>query len=165
MHRYRQLLHTLLILTLTASVTAAAEKEMSVQVREGQVRDKPSFLGRVTATLNYGDRVTVTENRGPWTKVGLGSTEGAGWIHDTALTKKRIKLKAGEDDADVAASSGELALAGKGFNSDVEAQFKSRNKDVDYTWVDKMEKMVVPVEDCQAFLKAGNVESTAGGGQ
>jgi hypothetical protein len=45
-------------------------------------------------------------------------------MHSSALTKKKLKLAAGEADAATTVSSEEQALAGKGFNSDVEAKFK-----------------------------------------
>jgi hypothetical protein len=47
-------------------------------------------------------------------------------------------MSAGTDAASQSASSGDVALAGKGFNSDVEAEYK-QNQKVDYTWVDNMQ--------------------------
>ena len=149
-----------------AAPVHARPAEMSVQVREGQVRASPSFLAAVSATLPYATRVTVEAEKGPWMKVrAAGPDAAAGWMHGSSLTRKRLKISAGDADADVAASSGELALAGKGFNSDVEAEFKERNKDVDFTWVDKMEKIVVPVETRKQFLQDGRVEPETGGSE
>ncbi|MFH0880636.1 MAG: hypothetical protein V2A34_13050, partial [Lentisphaerota bacterium] len=61
------------------------------------------------------------------------------------------------EDVRTGASGEELALAGKGFNSDVEAEFKSQNKNVDFTWVDKMEKMKETPDELISFLKEGQV--------
>jgi hypothetical protein len=45
-------------------------------------------------------------------------------MHESALSAKRVKMQAG-GTAKTGATSDELALAGKGFNKDVEAQFKA----------------------------------------
>lgn len=78
-------------------------------------------------------------------------------MHGSALTKKKVVMQAGGQDAQVAASGEELALAGKGFNQQVEAEFKERNPSVDFKWVDWMEKSVFSPEDILAFLRAGGV--------
>lgn len=141
---------------------AAAPATMSVQVKNGQLRATASYLGAVAGPLSYGDRVTVVEQQGDWMKITspVGKT---GWVHSSALTKKTIQMKAGTQNAQTGASGDELALAGKGFNSDVEADFKAKNKDVDFAWVDRMEKFKVEPAEMQAFLKEGGVTPSEGG--
>ena len=57
-------------LIVLASATLAGEPvPMSVQVKSGQVLDTPSFLGKVIARVNYGDRIPVLEQQGDWSKV------------------------------------------------------------------------------------------------
>jgi SH3-like domain-containing protein len=154
----------LALLALAATIEGA-RKSMSVQVRQGQVRATPSFLGKVVATLSYGDRVEALEDKDGWVRIAPPGNKSQGWIHSSALTEKRIVLKAGKKEEEIAASGGELALAGKGFNADVEAEFKARNKDVDFTWVDKMQAMKVPPERIRAFLQEGDLASGKGGAQ
>lgn len=146
---------------LVGTAWAAAPQQMSVQVRNGQVRANPSFLGTIVAPVAYGDSVRVLAEQAGWMKV---STPGGkeGWIHGSALTTKRIVLQAGAKDVQ-AASGDELALAGKGFNSEVEAEFKAANKDIDFTWVDRMETWKVDPKEVQRFLKDGNVTPGEGG--
>ena len=150
------------LIAITAAILADGPVAMSVQVKSGQLRATPSFLGSLVAPLNYGDRLQVLEQQGEWSKA---TTPGGqtGWVHRSALTKKKIVMKAGDQDAQTAASGDELALAGKGFNSDVEADFKAKNQQIDFTWVDKMEKIKVTPESMQQFLKAGGIQSTEGG--
>lgn len=139
-------------------------KTMSVQVKEAAVRETPSFVGKVVGTLGYGDAVEVQETQGLWSKVSLaGGTTG--WLHGSALTSKRIALKAGQENARVAASSDELALAGKGFNSDVEGQFKKAHRDIDFSGVDRMEKIKISGSEMQSFLQEGGVAAPQGGAQ
>lgn len=148
--------------TLAAWAMAAGEKLMSVQVRQGELRAAPSFLAAVVRTVAYGDRLAVLEEQGPWARVSTQDRSAAGWIHASALTRKRVVLQAGQKDADLAATSDEIALAGKGFNSDVEAEFKARNRSIDYTWVDRMEKMTVSPKEMQTFLAQGEIRPQQG---
>lgn len=151
------------IVILTAAlITARAEsKMMSVQVKQGPVRSTPSFVGPIVATLSYGDRVTVAEERPGWMRV---STAGgtSGWMHQSALSEKKIVLRAGAN-VQSGASGDEMALAGKGFNSDVEAQFKAQNREIDFGPVDRMEKRSLSQADMAAFLKDGGLHPREGG--
>lgn len=147
---------------LALAPAARAASEMSVQIKSGQIRSTPSYLGQVLATVNYGDRVDVLQQRGDWMEV---QADGApkGWMHSSALTKKKIVLASGSEDVRTGTSGEELALAGKGFNKEVEAEFKQQNPDTDFKWVDWMEKTRYSIEDLTAFLRAGGVKGTAGG--
>ncbi|MEW6440342.1 MAG: SH3 domain-containing protein [bacterium] len=148
---------------LALAAIAAADSMMCVQVREGPVRSSPSFMGPVVCTLAYGDRVNVLEKRPGWVKVSTGAASG--WMHDSALTTKRIVLSAGSRDAQAAASSDELALAGKGFNKEVEAEYRSGNQNLNYAAVDRMEQRRVSPVEVASFLQDGAVTAVKGGAQ
>jgi SH3-like domain-containing protein len=152
------------LVALAVTTLADGQVAMSVQVKNGQMRATPSFLGQLVGPLSYGDRLQVLEQQGDWSKVTAPGGQ-TGWVHTSALTKKKIAMKAGDQNAQTGASGDELALAGKGFNSDVEADFKAKNRNVDFTWVDKMEKMKVAPESMQRFLKEGGIQPVEGGKQ
>jgi hypothetical protein len=165
MRRFRTIPSLTILSLIAATALWAGSEIMSVQVRDGQVRAAPSFLGAVLGNLSYGDRVQVYREDGAWKNVGTLDKKLAGWIHSSALTKKEIILNAGEKDTELAASNKELALAGKGFNSDVEAEFKATHKDINFMWVDKMGEINIPSGEMQAFLKEGGVRPPQGGVQ
>jgi len=145
-------------------VSVSSADELNVQVKSGKVRARPSFLGKIVATLSYGDKVTVIREEGEWVLAKhAGSAQG--WIHISALTDDFIELSSGNANAETAASSDELALAGKGFNSDVESEFKTRNEDIDFTWIDLMEKIIISPEQMEGFLKMGGILVPGGGGK
>jgi len=139
---------------------SATNEILTVQVKQGQVRSTPSFLGSVTATLAYGDKVELIEDKGAWKMVTIRKIKG--WMHMSALTTKTLALQAGKEDVKTGATSSELALAGKGFNPKVEAEFKNKNKHIDYTWVDRMEARAIKPGQMQAFLKQGQVNLPEG---
>ena len=151
------LIISLLIVFTGLTVFALEQKLMSIQVKKGTVRSQPSFLGKVIAQLNYGDQFTVRTAKGPWYLIDGPGTNPDGWMHSSALSAKKIVLKPGASDVEQAASSDELTLAGKGFNQQVEKDFKSKNPNVDFSRIDKMEKMVVSQKQIQMFIKEGKL--------
>ena len=157
------LLAVLFLCAFGLPLYSATQEFLSVQVKEGQMRSTPSFLGSVLASLAYGDRVELIEDKGAWKRVAIGGGRVKGWVHMSALSTKKIVLRAGTADVQTGASSSELALAGKGFNAKVEAEFKNKNKNIDYTWVDRMEMLAVKPDQMQAFLKQGQVNPPEGG--
>ena len=139
-----------------AATAAWAAKEMSVQVRDGQLRNRASFLGTVVGTVAYGDRVTVNQTQAGWCEVSIAGKTG--WIHESALTPKKVVLASGGADARVqSVGSEEVALAGKGFSKEVESEYKKQNPQLDFTWVDWMGRQTVPSEQLVEFLKQGDL--------
>ena len=76
----------LLILCTGLAAYAVAQKMMSVQVKKGEVRNRPSFLGKIIERLQYGDRVQVQGEKGKWLRIGLQYGAGEGWMHASALS-------------------------------------------------------------------------------
>ena len=67
----------------------------------------------------------------------------------SALQTKKIVLAAGSENVQQGASSGEVALAGKGFNEDVEQQYKRTGSSTTRGWITW--RQINPVEhrpDC-----------------
>ena len=57
-----------------------------------------------------------------------------------------------------------MALAGKGFNESVEKEYKAEGN-VDYTWVERMQQIVVSPDQLAAFINQGGLSSPEGGAQ
>ena len=149
-----------IVMTLLACLAVpvwAAPKQMSVQVEETQIRKAPNFFSGKAGHLAYGDRVGVVQTQNDW--VEISADQGDGWVHSSALTKKKIKLKAGSDDVAAAASDEELALAGKGFSKEVETEYQARNPDADFSQLDHVEVLNFTPEQLVKFLHAGGVEA------
>jgi len=148
-------------LILLASTLQAAPKFMNVQIRTGQLRSKASFLGKVIQEIAYGTQMEILQAKGDWMQVKLKSRTG--WMHKSALTTKRIVMTSGIASGKTGASSDELALAGKGFSSEVEKEYKGQNRKLNFAFVDSMEKIKVTSGDIQNFLISGNVQPLEGG--
>jgi len=137
-------------------------KEMSVVVKEAQVRSTPSFLGKIIIVLPYGERLETVKEQNDWIQVVVNG--GTGWIHGSALSRKEVVLTAGEGTGKTGASSDEIALAGKGFNKQVEAQYQEE-QNLDYAWVDRMEEYEIMPEEAAEFLVQGELELDMGAGK
>ena len=135
----------------------AQNQRMSVQVQDGKLRDDPSFLGKIIGTVAYGDAVTVIRQQDPWFFVSIRTGQLTGWIHSSALTEKEIVLRAGDANVQKTASQREIALAGKGFNPEVEKEYKKRNPNLDFEEIDRMERIVVSDEEIRQFMKEGKL--------
>lgn len=150
------------IVLLTASFVSSDGGTMSIQVKTGQVRSTPSFLGPVVQLVSYGDQVSILQRQAGWVEVKTNQGQ-QGWIHQSALSDKKIVLQGGQGDARVDASGKEITLAGKGFNPDTEKDFKSKHTEADFASVDRMEKVKLTPAQIQSFLQSGSLKSTEGG--
>lgn len=152
----------LLLFCLLATPALAKQEWLSVAVRNGALRQQPMPFGKVVASLGYGERVDVLEEQGLWLKVRDQGQGREGWMHRASLIAKAIVLKPGER-IKAGASDDELALGGKGFNAQVEAQYKANQKNLDYASVDWMERIQVSPEAMREFLAKGGLQTPEGG--
>ncbi|MDG4475075.1 SH3 domain-containing protein [Thiovibrio frasassiensis] len=152
-----------LVFALAAVPALATQGWRSVAVQKGAVRISPMPFGKIIATLGYGERVDVLEEQGLWLKVREQHRGREGWMHSGSLIAKAIVLKPGER-VGAGASEDELALGGKGFNAQVEAEYKARQKDLNYAAVDWMERIQVTPAAMREFLAKGGLQALGGGG-
>jgi hypothetical protein len=155
----RRIIFAVLLLCTAVLAYAQENKQMTVFNKEAEIRDKPSFLGKILEKIPYGTKVTVIdapEAPKNWVKVSRPSGKGVGWISLTALDQSGRDLKAGDSNVAKTASSGEVSAAGKGFTKEIEDQYK-KDKNLDYSPVDAMEKYVVTPEQAVKFLKDGGL--------
>jgi len=149
-------------LILSAAIPVFSDSGvMSVQVRSSQLRLSPSFLARVVELVSYGDRVSMLQRQAGWAEVRT-IKGGQGWIHESALSDKKIVLNPGKEAARVDASGKEITLAGKGFNPETERDFRSRHAEADFASVDRMEAIKLSPKQIQSFLKTGSLKLSEG---
>jgi len=140
---------------LTICAGAALAIPMSIQVRNCKVRATPSQLGGAVATVEYGAVVQAGVLQKGWYPVTTADGK-TGWVHESALSRKAVAMRAGTTDAATGVSSDEVSLAGKGFNEQVEAKLRKEGK-LDYTWVDRMAAFTVAADQIIQFRTQGNL--------
>lgn len=162
----RVIISLMIILTSLISIASGAPtKEMTIQVNQTQLRSTPAYYGSVVATVNYADRLKILETKGVWVKASNPRNNATGWVHISALTSKILAPKSGAKNAPTSVSTGELSAAEKGFTEQIEQDYRQKNKDIDFTWVDRMEKIKISPEQSASFLREGQINPAEGGVQ
>jgi hypothetical protein len=128
---------------------------LKVQVEESPVRSTPSFFGDVVDKAVYGDSVELLKEQGAWRMVK--AKKKSGWIHESTVLDAKVALTAGEN-VNSNASGKEIALAGKGFNPEVEKAYQAVHSQVSFDWINKMEHFSVKSTDVQKFIKQGKLQ-------
>jgi hypothetical protein len=85
-----------------------------------------------------------------------------GWIHSQAVQSGKLIVAAMDKSLKTSATADEVALAGKGFNKQVEDEYKSRNKGMNYGDVDRMLKIRITPDELRRFLMDGKLAEFGG---
>jgi hypothetical protein len=138
---------------LTAAVFGQAEKNgtMYVATKTLALKSSTGFFASTRGTLQYGAQVTVLQVNGKYVEVRSVGNSVTGWTATANLWAKRIVTGATTN-----ASANEVALAGKGFNQEVENTYKAEG-DLNYEDVDKTERQQVTMEELEKFIDEGHL--------
>ncbi len=111
------------------------------------------------ATLKYGDPVEVVSKKEGWLDVKAGGKRG--FVHETAVTERKLpKVAPGsEGTQSTTVSRDEVALAGKGFNPQVENEYRAGKPELndEFALVDAMERRAVAPAELEQFMDAGKL--------
>ena len=99
------------------------------------LKAKPSASSKNLGSIEYASAVYVMDTQKNWSYVCLIEDNSVqGWVPSTSLTTKKIK----EKSKAASANADEIALAGKGWNKTIEANY-SQEYELDFTEVDYVE--------------------------
>jgi uncharacterized protein YgiM (DUF1202 family) len=131
----------------TTAFSQSAGSTMYVAVKSTDVKSSVGFFAGTLAVLNMGEAVTVNRVNGKWVEVRARNLTG--WVALSSLSSRRIT------GTGYSASAGEIALAGKGFSPETEVEY--RKNGLDYSEVDKMETIIIPLAELQKFVDEGRL--------
>lgn len=140
---------------MASPVFAASSKQKTQYVTNDPtpLKAKPAASAKKIGSIEYASAVTVLKTEKAWVYVQLvDDTSVEGWIPATSLTDKKIKDKAKAASAD----ADELALAGKGFNSTIEAVYADQFE-VNFGVVDYIETLGADEEAFILFARNGQL--------
>ncbi|HWR98903.1 MAG TPA: hypothetical protein VN317_10820 [Candidatus Methanoperedens sp.] len=140
---------------LVLAGAAVAAETVTVIVRKTSIRRERQFYAATVAEAALGDAFTVLVREKGWVKVGTSA--GEGWLHDSAVTAKKVAVSS-TGPAGGKVDAGDVALAGKGFNPQVESEYRRKNPQADFAAVDRMEKLGAGEKAVAAFLSDGNLK-------
>ena len=122
-----------------------------VSARTVSLKSSTGFFASNRGTVSYGDQVTVIQLSGKWAQVRAANNL-TGWMASTNLSARRIVLSPSAGGA----TASEVALAGKGFDRDVENAYRARG-DLNYEDVDRTEAITVSQDELYRFLTEGRL--------
>jgi len=143
-----------LILFVAGFASAQAKKggTMYVAVKTTTLKASTGAFANTTATLTYGEKVTIIQIDGKNAEIkSTGTPSMTGWTPLANLSAKQVVTGTSST-----ASAKEISLAGKGFNQEVENAYKAKGK-VNYADVDKVETQSVKDADLKKFLEDGRL--------
>jgi len=156
----KQLLFVCCLLCLGTSLWARVGDTMYVNVEEAELKSGTGFFASSTGFLPYGAKVKVLKEDGRWVQVEGTDSGVSGWLPFASLTKKKILSS---DLNTVSASADELALAGKGFSAEVEAQYTTEANAAIYALVDEIEATPMDKDGLWDFIQQGQLSDGSGG--
>jgi len=127
-----------------------------VSVKKATIKAGTGHFDKVVAQTVYGDELIVDKASNKFHRVHKASDPSvSGWIPAASVTTKKIVTSA--KNKQVSASADEIALAGKGFSEQVEDEYKTSNKKLDYASVDKLEAFQISEESLKSFIEDGEL--------
>jgi len=126
---------------------------MYVTAKTLELKSSSDFFASARGTLRYGAAVTVLRINGKWAEVSSNAdSKVSGWTAVANLSAKRIVPGSGASGA----TANEVALAGKGFNQEIENSYKSGGS-LNYADVDWTEARKVSNEQLRDFIVEGRL--------
>ena len=97
----------------------------------------------------------LSEEDGAWLKVQKGGKSG--YLHSTAVSERKVVFKS-TNSVGKGGSDKDVILAGKGFNKEVEESYSQKKPNLNYSDVDKMERLSIGDSELASFIKDGQLE-------
>jgi hypothetical protein len=145
----KQLLFALMLVFCANSLlfSQAAGNRRYVAVQTTPLNNSTGFFARNLGDLRLGTEVILVRDKGKWSEVRAGNLTG--WVASSSLSVRQVST------ATATISTSEVAMAGKGFSPDMEAEYKKGG--LDYSMVDAMEQITVPTNDLSEFITEGRL--------
>ena len=137
---------------------AIAATGVTVKVKKTSLRKDKQFFSSTITEAKFGDSLEILKKDKDWRYVSFKGKKG--WVHQTAIATGGGSMSlssGGSKNKKMAATSDEVALAGKGFNSQVENEYKKDKSKSNYSGVDQMEKVAVSGRELLRFVKEGGL--------
>lgn len=128
---------------------------VTVITKDNAIREYAKFFSPVKANVKYNDRLEILASEGDWYRVRSGAS--VGYIHKSAVEKRVAAMPASYSGKRSSVSESEAALAGKGFNPQVEASYKKQHPEMKFYLVDNIERYLVPDKEVAQFITSGGL--------
>ena len=136
---------------LFAQIRAGSQAWISS--RTADLKSSTWFFAANRGSLAMADEVAVLQVSGNWAEVRSSANSAlGGWTQMSNLSARRI-LPSG-----TSVSASEIALAGKGFNQEVEDSYKTQGN-LNFDDVDRTEAIIVSRDELYTFVTEGRLNT------
>lgn len=145
-------LNLLMLFVLFTGTIYAKANYMYVSAQKISIKAKASLMAADVGQLNYGDKVILVKIKGNWALIETTDDLNiAGWVNMNTVTNRKINAA-----TKITTDADEITLAGKGFNSSIEARYEDEY-DLPFDEVDEMEKNEISFDETVDFIKQGKL--------
>ena len=145
------------LFTLTLLISGVLSAQISkggtawVSSKTAAIKSSTWFFAGTRGTLQMGDQVSVLQVNGNWAEVRAAANASlSGWTAVSNLSARQIV------STGTGASASEIALAGKGFNQEIENSYKS-DGNLNFDDVDRIEAIKISDEELYQFVNDGHL--------
>jgi hypothetical protein len=145
------------ILSLVAADTPQEPgATLTVTRKTTKLRAQKKMFSPAVAELREGDKLAFERRDGAWLSVRQGQL--AGWLHETDVSANPDVRLSGEGLRENYSAS-ETSAARKGFNPQVEKNYRGKNPNLDaaFRLVDELQARGTPESEVAAFLSEGGL--------
>lgn len=127
-----------------------------VKVKSTKVFDRDSSRGKKIALISYGTELEVLGKSGKYLKITIAdngeqeTVSWVGWVESKNTSSRVLKTSS-------SANAKEIALAGKGFNAEVEGLYEQETG-LDFSRVDAIESIIIDIDELTDFIEEGNLK-------
>jgi replication initiation and membrane attachment protein DnaB len=148
------LISLFVMIIATASIHA---ETVTVITKQGAIRESCRYFSPVKVTAHHNDVLEVISKEGEWYKVEFKGIQGC--INKSEVEKKSISFSNIAGSEKQSTSNEEVALAGKGFNPQIEEAYKKENPNLNFGAVNKIENYKVSESKLIKFIQSGKLNS------
>jgi len=129
---------------------------LTVTRKTTKLREQKRLFAPAVAELHEGDKLALERKEGAW--LAVISAKLHGWLHETDVSSKPEVRLSGEGVRENYSAS-ETAAARKGFNPEVEKEYRTRKPELEaaFRLVDRLQAREVGEDELRAFLIAGGL--------
>jgi uncharacterized protein YgiM (DUF1202 family) len=154
---------TVMLSLFVLFVSLLVAETLIIKVQTTNLRKNPKFYAPVVQALKAGEKIEkISSQPDGWIQVKT-SGGAVGWIHSSAVAVQKFDLLAMDKSMKTQASASEVALAGKGFNKQVEESYRAKHADVSFVWVDRMLQIKIAASRVEEFMRSGKLGEWGGG--
>jgi hypothetical protein len=144
------------IVIIAFTAASSAGQTLMVTIKQVSIRADKQFYAKAVAEARYQDKLEVVKQQGDWYLVTFSGAQG--WVHNSSVgAAGKSAPGASTAVASSKVSDEDVALAGKGFNAQVEGDYKKKNPNLNFAAVDALEKINVADKDAADFMQAGHL--------